>query len=391
MTKIAIIGANDFQNPLILEANRRGYETHVFAWQEGAIGERTASHFYPVSITEKDEILRICQSIGIDAVCSIGSDLAAITVNYVASQLGLPGNPPETAVIATNKYEMRKAFRDAGLPVPTFAKAVLPLSDDRIAELLRTMPFPLIVKPTDRSGSRGIRKVTKPDAAVLRESIENACNQSFEKAAILESFLTGPEFSCECISFNGSHTMLAVTRKFTTGAPHYIETGHIEPAGLSQDTLSRVQATVFKGLDALHVLCGASHSEFRIDPQSGEIHLIEIGARMGGDCIGSDLVPLSTGINFVGQVLDTALGITPSFVPESHAGAAAIRFIFSHADLEHMQSLKAVSPDLFFRTSEILIPEDKPVTDSSTRYGFYILRGDSPEQLTRAAGLEVQA
>ena len=57
MKKIVIIGANDFQNQLILKAKEMGFETHVFAWQDGSIGERTADHFYPVSIVEINEIL----------------------------------------------------------------------------------------------------------------------------------------------------------------------------------------------------------------------------------------------------------------------------------------------------------------------------------------------
>ncbi|MBQ8092002.1 MAG: ATP-grasp domain-containing protein [Clostridia bacterium] len=387
MTKVAIIGANDFQNPLILEANRRGYETHVFAWRANAIGEKTARFFHPVSITEKEEILEICRSTGIQAVCSIGSDLAAITVNYVANHLGLPSNPPETAVIATNKYEMRKAFRVAGLSVPAFAKAGASISESELSEILSSFSLPLIIKPTDRSGSRGIQKITVPDPVLLRNAIEEACRQSFEHAAIIESFIDGQEFSCECISHEGRHTMLAVTRKYTTGAPHYIETGHIEPAGLPASTLERIQNAVFSGLDALHVTCGASHSEFKIDPFTGEIRLIEIGARMGGDCIGSDLVPLSTGVDFVGQVLDTALGQAPAFPDKAQPGAAAIRFIFSDSDLMFMKHLQAQHPELFYRTSDIM-SGTAAVTDSSTRHGFYILKADSRDTLLRLSGLE---
>ena len=89
---IIIIGANDFQNQLILRAKAMGYTTHVFAWQCGDAGERTADYFYPVSIVEKERILEICRAIRPVGVCSIASDLAAITVNFVAEGLGLVGN-----------------------------------------------------------------------------------------------------------------------------------------------------------------------------------------------------------------------------------------------------------------------------------------------------------
>ena len=71
MRKIVIIGANDFQNPLILKAKELGYETHVFAWRDGSIGEKSADYFYPISIVEKDKILEECKKIKPNAVVSI--------------------------------------------------------------------------------------------------------------------------------------------------------------------------------------------------------------------------------------------------------------------------------------------------------------------------------
>ena len=89
MKKLAIIGASYLQAPLIRKAKEMGIQTHVFAWKVGDIGEKIADYFYPISIVEKDSILEKCKSIGIDGVCSIGSDLAMLTVNYIAEELGL--------------------------------------------------------------------------------------------------------------------------------------------------------------------------------------------------------------------------------------------------------------------------------------------------------------
>ena len=170
--KIVIIGANSFQNPLILKARALGYETHVFAWQDGAIGERTADYFYPISIVERDAILEKCKELRPDAVISIGSDLAMLTVNYVAGKLGLPCNSMECTEISTNKYAMRKAFRAAGVPVPGFFEA----DADTTAEDLKELKLPVIVKPTDRSGSRGITKVEEWGQLklALKDSVDNS-------------------------------------------------------------------------------------------------------------------------------------------------------------------------------------------------------------------------
>ena len=81
---------------------------------------RDADYFYEISITEKDRILTECEKIHPDAVATIGSDLANITVQYLAEKLGLPGNSRECIEKSTNKYAMRRAFREAGIPVPWF-------------------------------------------------------------------------------------------------------------------------------------------------------------------------------------------------------------------------------------------------------------------------------
>ena len=108
MKKLAIIGASYLQEPLIEKAKSRGIETHVFAWKVGDIGERTADFFYPISIVEKEQILKKCQEIGIDGICSIASDLAAIAVNYVAEKMGLTGNSMKCVEVSTNKHSMRQ-------------------------------------------------------------------------------------------------------------------------------------------------------------------------------------------------------------------------------------------------------------------------------------------
>ena len=114
MKKLVIIGASDFQNPLILKAKEMGYETHVFAWECGDIGEKTADYFYPVSITEQDEILNICKKIQPDGVTTIGSDLGMVTATYVANGLGLTANSVECEFKASNKYAMRQSLRNTG-------------------------------------------------------------------------------------------------------------------------------------------------------------------------------------------------------------------------------------------------------------------------------------
>ncbi len=363
MKKLVIIGANSFQNKLILKAKALGYETHVFAWECGDVGEKTADVFYPVSIVEKDEILKICRKIQPDGVCTIASDLAAITVNYLADKLGLTCNPPEIMERCTNKYAMRKCFLEAGIPTPRFAKT------DTVNDEVNAMELPLIVKPTDRSGSRSITKVY--EARELQPAIDRAVKDSFEKMAIVEEYIEGEEYSLESISYQGKHHCLAVTKKYTTGEPNFIETGHVQPSGLPLEVMEDAERMIFSALDALGVQNGAGHGEFRVD-KDGTIRIIEIGARMGGDCIGSDLVQLSTGYDFVKMVIDVACGKAPDFTKAETTYRGEIRFLFGEEDLAELERLKNENPERICFISEI--EKSDAVQDSSSRWGYYITK-----------------
>ena len=361
----AIIGASYLQLPLIEKAKALGYTTHVFAWAAGDVGESAADFFYPISIVEKEEICSKCKEIGIVGICSIASDLAAITVNYVVEQLGLTGNTMDATQKSTNKHAMRKAFEAAGDPSP---KSLLVDQNTDLSTL--KLCYPVIVKPTDRSGSRGIYKLETSDH--LQEAVEAAMREGFEKKALIEEFAEGQEYSVECISFKGHHHFLAMTLKYTTGAPHFIETGHLEPAPVDEKTLRQVQQVVFHALDTLGIQNSASHSELKISAD-GTIRIIEIGGRMGGDFIGSDLVYYSTGIDFVKAVIDVACGNAPDLRPVIHPQPVEIRFIFTQEDLSTFQKLQHEEPERFIRITDFHPENIGGITDSSNRAGCYIV------------------
>lgn len=380
MLKIVIIGANEFQKPLILKAKEMGLQTHVFAWEEGAVAKNDADYFYPISIVEKDEILKRCQEIKPNAITTIASDLAMITVQYVASRLGLPCNSDRSIAVSTNKFLMRQAFQEAGIPIPFFKKV-----DETFLTKNANIKFPVIVKPTDRSGSRAITKLY--DNEGLDRAVEKAVCNSFERKAIIEEYLDGAEYSMESISYHGHHTALAITKKYTTGHPNFIEIGHIEPSGLSKDILDKAKMQIFKALDSLDIQNGASHAEFKVT-DGEEIRIIEIGARMGGDCIGSDLVYMSTGYDYTKMVIDIALGKEPQIVSEKEPKVAVIRFILDQSDLENLRNLEKEIPNKIVFISEISIKERKEVIDSSTRMGFYILECANLDEAKKYTRLE---
>ena len=186
------------------------------------------------------------------------------------------------------------------MPSPKFC-----LTEGQIPEIINSFTYPIIVKPTDRSGSRGVEKVMRIEN--LQEAIDRACKESFQQKAVIEEFVEGREISVESISFKGKHYILQITDKVTTEAPFFVELEHHQPSSLPEDIKNKVKAIVLNALEALHIQYGASHSELKIT-KDGNIRVIEIGARMGGDFIGSDLVNLSTGYDFLKGVIDVAFG-----------------------------------------------------------------------------------
>ena len=365
MINLAIIGASYLQLPLIKKAKEMGYVTHVFAWKADDVGEKEADFFYPISIVKKKQILDKCQEIGTDGICSIASDLASITVNYVAQNMGLISNNLDCSLKSTNKYYMRRCFEENGDPSP---RCML-ISNKKDLKGIK-FEYPLIVKPTDRSGSRGVSKIEKYEE--LNDAIKSALKESFDKEVLIEEYVEGQEYSIESITYKGIHTVLTVTNKYTTGSPNYVETGHLEPAGLDKELYERVEKVVKHALDSLGVEYGASHSEAKID-NDGNIKIIEIGSRMGGDMIGSSLVELSTGYDFVESVIDVSLGRKPKEYVNKHLTNAAIKFVFDKNDIETYKKYKDKVNIVDYYFDDNL---DEIVTDSSNRHGYFVITSD---------------
>lgn len=312
--KLAIIGASYLQRPLVEKCEEMGVYSICFAWEEGAVCKDLCDKFYPISTIDKDAILKVCQEEKIDGITTIASDVAVLTVNYVASKMGLISNPDEYSETTTNKYKMRRCFMENEVPSPKFSL----VKADGIYDI-KGFEYPLIVKPTDRSGSKGVEKVLDPEQ--LEAAIQRAQKESFHKEAIIEEFVTGREISVESISFEGKHHILQITDKVTTGSPFFVELEHHQPSSLPEDIKAKVREIVLNALGALHIKYGASHSELKIT-EKGDIRVIEIGARMGGDFIGSDLVRLSTGYDFLQGVVEVAMGNfhEPQITEHSYSG-----------------------------------------------------------------------
>lgn len=382
MKKLVIIGASYLQLSLVLKAKKMDLETHVFAWEKGAVAKDVADYFYPISILDKDKILSECMKIKPDGIVSIASDIAMPTVNFIAKQLKLTGNSLQCTVNTTDKFEMRKRLSLNNIPCPNYA--LLKSTDDIDLVEANKLNYPLIVKPTDRSGSRGITKVNS--ITNLKVALERALEESFSKHVIVEEFISAKkEISMEMISWKGEHHFLAATDKVTTGAPCFVEVEQHEPANLPQDLLIEVTGLVKDALTVLGVEYGASHSEVLIDKFSNP-HIVEIGARMGGDNIGACLVEMSTGYDFLKGVIEVSLGIEPQIERPLKKYAGIYYLTPKEGTVKHIEINADRFPEI--KKWAVLVEPgdyvDFPVKDSAQRSGYFIYQSDNPFVVARS-------
>ena len=260
-------------------------------------------------------------------------------------------------------------MKEGGVECPNFMLVTDKMTLEEIIEASRGFTYPLICKPVDLSSSRGVFKIENKEG--LNEALSYALDWSIKKEVILEEFIEGPEYSGESIAYQGRYKLLAVTEKNTTGAPHFVETGHRQPASLSSKMYEKIERTLYKAFASMRIEYGAIHPEFRITKE-GKIYFMEIATRMGGDCIGTDLTPLSSGYDFMGMVINICQGKAPDFTKIYEPKEAEIHYIMNMRDLEEYERIKKNTPEIIWRASDIKPLSDKPVLKSADRAGYYI-------------------
>lgn len=303
MKKIAIIGGGVQAEYYGEACHRIGFEGHYFSMPDGKVDESKVDYFHEINIFDKDGIVDICRNIGIDGVVAT-TELSVPITAYVAEKLGLLGNPVEVANVITDKYRNReciKGLNDLLSPLYVEAKSI---EDIRQAQI----PYPIILKPVCLGGKRGISVVKNDDEL---ESAYQYAALSFKKDVepkiIAEQFLGGGiECSVESISFKGQHTVIQITQKDSSGAPHCVELGHHQPASLNKELWDRVVKGVCSGLTAIGLTNGPCHTEVKII--GGKVYLIEFNARPGGGHIWCPLIEISTGFDNMAALLFAATG-----------------------------------------------------------------------------------
>lgn len=323
----------------------------------------------------------------IDGVICIAADVP-FTVASVAHALGLPGIPIEAAHLASDKLAIKQRFVEAGIAIPRFSPVE---SRSQLEAIVKDWGFPLILKPVDSRGARGVLRLRA--GIDLDWAFGHSQSYSPTSRVMVEEYLSGLQISTESVILNG--------RGFTPGfvernyeylerfAPYMIENGGQQPSKFSPSDQQAVARLAEDAARAMGISTGIAKGDLVFTSDGPKV--IEIAARLSGGWLSTDQIPLGTGVDLVGAAIKLALGEEVSeeaVTPLYHRGVA-IRYFFPSPGrivaIEHADAFADAA--WVHRLGFFVRPGDKleAVTDHTKRAGFVITTGKtSDEAVSRA-------
>ena len=294
---ILVFGVGELQRSIVRRAKLKGLFTIGIDPCADAVCKDEVDAFEIVGGQDFEGTCAVIEKYGIQAIVTAATDKPLIMMARVAEKYGFPFFSVETAQWSTDKFQMKKRFLEGSIPC---AKGRLV----RCVEETADMVYPVIVKPRDNSGSRGVKLCRTKEE--LEQSMTEALEYSKLDSVLVEEFIEGPEYSIEGLHYDGKSEVIQFTEKTTTEFPYNVELAHKQPANLTENQKNDIRELVSKIASCMHFENCPSHTELKINERG--IFVIETSPRLGGDYITSTLVPLSTGINMEDQLLNIALG-----------------------------------------------------------------------------------
>ena len=380
-----ILAAGILQVPVIKKAREMGCYVIAADGDVNAVGLRYADKAIVANITDEETMLQVARDENVDGVIHPCSEVSMSVMGYINDSLGLSGISKSMAKRATNKHLMREAFAKYGAPSPQSYCT----TNANVAWSLFCGKFDTnaILKPSRNSGSRGIAKIERGiTQEKFLELYERAYQVSRDKQVLIEQFIEGPEFTVEIIVWNGGVNVLAVTDKKTTGAPYFVEVGHNQPSVFPKDIVEKVKAAAIAGVEALELTNCACHAEIKVE--NGNAYIMEIGARLGGDFISTELTHLSTGIDMVAAAVNVALGVAPDLEPKEKKQGVCIRYFCPRpGKLVSIEGIECLNDERIY-LSEIYCKEGDEISEvksSLDRSGHIIVVDESPQKAIELA------
>ena len=374
---ILVFGCGELQQSIIGRAHKKGLFVVGIDPCADAYCKDDTDAFEVVGGQDFDGTCAVVEKYGIDAIVTAATDKPLVMMARIAEKYGFPFFSVDTAKWSTDKFLMKERFELGGIP---HAHGRLISRVEEADDLV----YPVIVKPRDNSGSRGVKLCRNQEE--LRNSIAEALENSHLDSVLVEEYIEGPEYSIESLHYDGKTEVIQFTEKKTTEFPYNVELGHKQPALLADEQKDAIREIVAKIGSALSFENCPSHTELKINDRG--IFVIETSPRLGGDFITSALVPLSTGINMEDQLLNIALGEpvdTRTGRVEKASGVEFFQFPIGIVRAVDVSVLPRVTemPEVVFADLKLNVGDIVPqITSSLHRYGEFIVVDDSYDDLT---------
>ncbi|MBO5939087.1 MAG: ATP-grasp domain-containing protein [Clostridia bacterium] len=377
--RLLIIGASILQLPAISLAKELGYYVGVIDYNPSAIGVPYADEFFCVSTIDIDGVVKTAEEFKPDGIMTLATDMPMRSIAAACEKLGLCGISFDTAIKSTDKGEMIRTFEVNGVEHPWYYILSNP---NEFEDVIANITFPCISKPTDNSGSRGVILIHNDDE--LRDAVSYSSSNGRCGGVIVEEYMVGPEVSVEIISVDGQPHVLQVTDKLTTGAPHFVEMGHSQPSRLPESDVIKIKDLACRAVKAVGIENGPAHVEIILTDNGPK--MVELGARMGGDCITTHLVPLSTGVNMIESTIRIACGEIPDIKTKTNKGSAIRYFNPRPGEIKEIRGVEAASE--IKGVCEISFVKNVgdnvgSIGSSTDRAGFVIAQANTAEEAVR--------
>lgn len=374
---VLVFGVGLLQESIIKRAKLMGLYTVGIDPVAAATCRDVVDAFEVVGGQDFEGTCAVVEKYGIDSVVTAATDKPLVMMARIAEKYGFPFYSVETAQWSTDKFQMKQRFVEGGIPC---AKGRLVKRVEETAD----MDFPIIVKPRDNSGSRGVKLCRSKEE--LEASMNEALEVSRLDTVLVEEFIEGSEYSIEGLHHDGKSEVIQFTEKKTTEFPYNVELGHIQPANISEENQQKIREIVSKIGTVLHFENCPSHTELKINERG--IFVIETSPRLGGDYITSTLTPLSTGVNLEDELLKISLGeiIKPAPNAVQYSG---VRFF----SFEEGSVIKHVPNSGFVKTWPHVVDfsfnlkegeKINRITSSLNRYGHLTLTAGNRDAIDEA-------
>lgn len=301
-----ILGGSRYALPVIKAAHELGCYVITCDYLPNNIAHKYSDEYCNVSIIEKDSVLDAARKLNIDGIMSFACDPGVITAAYVAEKMGLPScGSYESVCILQNKGRFRKFLSENGFNVPV-AKGYH--SVEEALNDIDLFNWPVIVKPTDSAGSKGVTKVTEP--ASLKESIEYALSFSIGKEFIIEDFIEQKGFSSDTDSFSVDGELKFVSfncQRFDKKADNpYTPAAYNWPASISDEHQKELASEIQRLLRSLNMKTSIYNIETR-ESTNGKAYIMECSPRGGGNRL-AEMLRYATGVDLIKNAVRAAIG-----------------------------------------------------------------------------------